>query len=139
MGNAPAPRKAEQVPRGDRAGLRHGQHRPALVPGRGPQPAEAGRAGEEGVLREISRFDLYAKMLYLLRACPFKTAHVMDARWRHDRPMAVADAGTASSLRHQRGGRFQWLHPGRMQLGWMADELLFYHGGHACLARGLTT
>ena len=136
MGNAPAPRKAERLHEVIARDFEASSDRLWFLDEyRSLQ--KLGEQVEEGVLREISRFDLYAKMLYLLRV-PFKTAYVMDARVGGMTDQWLSPMWNSEFLFGiNGGGRFQWLHPKRMQLGWMADELPFYWAGTPALLMGL--
>jgi hypothetical protein len=87
----------------------------------------------DGRIREISRYDLYAKLVYGVKA-GYSTAYLLDGRigsmddhwmtplWDNDLLMAVkAVDGTL------------WMHPKRGTFGEWADELPFYWAGSRAL------
>ncbi len=91
--------------------------------------ARIGDQVSEGRLRDISRFDLYAKLIEL-QGLQYSTSYVLDKRigrmddhylttlWDNEFVFGVAD-------------RYEmfWMHPKRGRYGWLANELPFYWQG----------
>lgn len=95
--------------------------------------ARIGDQVREGRLRDISRYDMYSKLVNLLRL-QHATAYVLDKRigrmtetyltplWDSEFVFRVSDRYESHVL-----------HPKRTRLGWYADELPFYWQGTSAL------
>ncbi len=95
--------------------------------------ARMGDQVNERRIREISRYDLYAKLVYTLGSA-YSTAYLMDKRigtmgggwmsplWDSDFLIGVKDVGHT-----------MWMHPKRSGTGLFADELPFYWQGAPAL------
>ncbi len=84
-------------------------------------------------LRDISRFDLYCKLINAMRL-PYVTAYLLDARSgslddRFTSPMQEND--WLFGIRD--GEDMLWMHPKRSRFGWFANELPFYWEGTMAL------
>jgi hypothetical protein len=95
--------------------------------------ARIGDQVKDGRLRDISRYDLYAKLIELMRL-HYSTSYTLDKRigrmddhyltplWDSEFIFGVAD-------RHD----MFWMHPKQSRYGWLANELPFYWQGTQAL------
>lgn len=82
-----------------------------------------------GRIRDMSRYDLYAKLANAVEA-PYVTAYVMDKRagGMNDTWMSpLWNSEFLFGFKHGQG--VSWMHPKRMRIGRYADELPFYWQG----------
>lgn len=94
------------------------------------------RIGEQvrdGVIRDISRYDLYAKLLNTLRL-DHSTAYVLDKRIGQLTDLYLTPLWDTEFLFGIRAGQgMLWMHPKRSRYGLLAGELPFYWQGSAAL------
>lgn len=99
--------------------------------------ARMGDQVQEGRIREISRYDLYVRMMGALRL-DYSTAYVLDARIgaMNDRYLTpLWDLEHLFLVRGREGPL--WMHPKRMTHGWLANEFPFYWAGTSALLTSL--
>jgi hypothetical protein len=99
--------------------------------------ARMGEQVDEERLRDISRYDLYAKLANALEL-PYTTAYVLDKRIgrMNDRwTTPMWDNEFLIGVRN--GDHVQWMHPKRTAFGWLTDELPFYWEGSSALLMDL--
>lgn len=95
--------------------------------------ARMGDQVEEERLRDISRFDLYCKLINATQL-PYVTAYLLDAR-----SGSLDDRFTTPMHENEwlfgvlDGEKMLWMHPKRMRHGWFANELPFYWEGTSAL------
>ncbi len=88
----------------------------------------------ERVLRDISRYNVYSKLIYSA-GLDYRTAYVLDARIGRmtDRFLTpLWDAEMLFGVRDTDGGML-WMHPKRQRHGLLANELPFYWQGTSAL------
>lgn len=95
--------------------------------------ARIGDQVREGRLRDISRYDMYSKLINLLRA-DHATAYVLDKRIGRMNELYLTSLWD-SELLFRVSDRYEhyWLHPKRTRMGWLANELPFYWQGTPAL------
>lgn len=92
-----------------------------------------GNQVKEGYLRDISRYDLYAKLLGGLRL-PYSTAYLLDKRIGAMTDLYLTPLWDNEFLFGVRDGeRILWMHPKRSRHGLLAGELPFYWEGSGAL------
>lgn len=88
---------------------------------------------EQERLRDISRYNLYSKLIQMKRL-PYVTAYVLDKRCG-----ALSDGFTTPMWETEwlfgirDGDSMLWMHPKRQRHGWFANELPFYWEGTMAL------
>lgn len=95
-------------------------------------PRMGDQVSEERI-RDISRYDLYSKLLNALRL-PHVTAYVLDKRAGRQNDRFIGPMSDNEWLFGVRDGDdMLWMHPKRMRNGWFANELPFYWEGTSAL------
>ncbi|MEX1131665.1 MAG: hypothetical protein WEC15_00435 [Flavobacteriales bacterium] len=95
--------------------------------------ARMGDQVEEERLRDISRYDLYSKLINAMHL-PYVTAYLLDARGGSLDDRFTTPMHENEWLFGVRDGEsVLWMHPKRMRHGWFANELPFYWEGTSAL------
>lgn len=88
-------------------------------------------------LRDISRYDLYAKLAYAV-GLHYSTAYVLDRRIGRMNDRWTTPMWDSEFLLGVRNGdRMQWMHPKRTRYGQVTDELPYYWQGSPALLMNL--